>query len=536
MAYVKPGVEVTQTQVRVSPSLIAPDLGTVIIGKPFFVEEVGDFSYADVYSGVQVDVDYAGLPSGAEVHTASVYVDLIGGTGASSGTRLHLDPATDFTAGSASVQINASLGATYPAISGLESDAAIEVGYRALRTDLDPFLTMSTLTDIEDKIGSVNSVNPLGVGLHKAMLNTSGYTYALIVNEDTPLETSNEFTSADVPFDTLKTREIYAMVPLTTTAGVITACKTHATTYSAPEEKHERMVVAAPSIPWKDAGGGSTTADLADTAVTAGAIKEAAYGHQERRLVYAFPDTMFVTEQRHVSTLTDTYRDAVQGVAGIPFYLGENKTLTVNSVKYSYKKGDLITAAMLSNLAIDNTFLIVESPVPGYIGAAAIGGMISGFPPEAPFTNLAVTGVSRLKYSMDKFTESDLNTMAEGGNYLLVQSSETAPIYCRHQLTTDMTSVERRELSILKTLDFVAKFMRNGLSGYIGRYNISPQFLKLLTMTLQAQILYLVKNGHVNDIKILNIVQAEEAADTIEVSLDVLVKYPVNYIKIELQF
>lgn len=536
MAYVKPGVEVTQTQVNVSPSLISPDLGTVVVGKAFFVEEVGDYSYAESYSGVQVAVDYAGLPSGAEVHTASVYVDLIGGTGASAGTRVHLATGTDFTPGASSVTINASLGSSYPSVSGLESGAAIEIGYRALRTDLDPFLTMSTLTDIEDKVGSTISYNPLGVGLHKAMLNTAGYVYASPTQEDTPVETSNEFTSADVAFDTLKTKEIYAMVPLTTTSATISAFKTHATTYSQPEEKRERMVVAAPSIPWKDSGGSPATADTADTAVTAGAIKEAAYNQQERRLVYAFPDTMFVTETRHVSTLTDTYRDAVQGVSGIPFYLGENKTVTVNSVKYSYKKGDVLTAAMLSNLATDNTFLIVDSPVPGYIGAAAIGGMISGYPPETPFTNLAVTGISRLKYSMDKFTESDLNTMAEGGNYLLIQTSETAPIYCRHQLTTDMTSVERRELSILKTLDFVAKFLRNGLSGYIGRYNISPQFMKLLTMTIQAQILYLVKNGHVNDIKILSIAQAEEAADTIEVSLNVLVKYPVNYIKIDLQF
>lgn len=536
MAYVKPGVEVTQTQVSVSPSLISPDLGTVLIGKAFFVEEVGDYSYAEVYSGVQIDVDYAGLTSGAEVHTQSLYVDLIGGTGASAGTRVHLDSTTDFTAGATSVQINASLGATYPEVVGLDSGAAIEMGYRALRSDLDTFLTMSSLDDIEEKVGSTISYNPLGVGLHKAMLNTAGYVHASVVNEDTPVATSNEYTSADIDFGRLKVEEVYAMVPLTTTAGVISACKTHAITYSAPEEKKERMVVAAPTIPWVDAGGVPTTAALADTAVTAGEIKEAAYNQQERRLVYVFPDTMYVTESRHVSTLTDTYRDAVQGVSGISFYLGENKTVTVSSVKYSYRKGEVLTAAMLANIATESTFIIVESPVPGYYGAAAIGGMISGYPPETPFTNLAITGVSRLKYSMDKFSESDLNTMAEGGNYLLVQTSATAPIYCRHQLTTDMTSVERRELSILKTLDFIAKFLRNGLNGYIGRYNISPQFLKLLNMSLQAQILYLIKNGHVNDIKILDISVAEEAADTIEVSLNVLVKYPVNYIKIDLQF
>jgi hypothetical protein len=241
---------------------------------------------------------------------------------------------------------------------------------------------------------------------------------------------------------------------------------------------------------------------------------------------------VYVVENRHVSTLTSSYLNAVQGVINEKVYLGKAYSVTISGTNYVYQKGEELTDTVLTNLKTAETFLLVEVPVPGYIASAAIAGMIAGQPAEQPFTNVTVAGLSRIKYSTDTFTESDLNTMAEGGNYILVQKSPSSPIYCRHQLTTDMTSVERRELSILKSLDYVAKFIRSGLEGYIGKNNISANFIKLLNMTVQAQILFLVREEKIIDIKVVSIEQDEANPDTINVVLNVLVKYPVNYIKI----
>ena len=60
--------------------------------------------------------------------------------------------------------------------------------------------------------------------------------------------------------------------------------------------------------------------------------------------------------------------------------------------------------------------------------------------------------------------------------------------------------------------------------------------MKLLNMTLQAQAMYLAREGYVNDVKIVKVEQDETQKDSILVTLSVAVKYPVNYIKITLQF
>jgi hypothetical protein len=149
---------------------------------------------------------------------------------------------------------------------------------------------------------------------------------------------------------------------------------------------------------------------------------------------------------------------------------------------------------------------------------------------------MTVAGFSKVKGASDEFSDSQLNTIASGGTYILWQPTKFAPVSCRHQLSTDMTSVEARELNITKTLDFVAKFVRNSISGTIGRNNITPQFIKLLTMSLKGIGQSLVRDGRVNGFNVLSVTQDTVNKDTVLASISVLPKYPVNYIKIDLIF
>ncbi len=530
MAYVKPGVEIKQEQVTVSPTLIAPDLITTLIGKTFFVADIDDYSYSEIYEDTEVSVDYAGTPTGAAVHTDSVYVDLIVASGTEMGSVIHLDPASDFTPDATSVTISAGLSTTYSGM-GLGDGDTIKIGYRALRNDLDPIFEIESVEMAEEKLINLSSMNPMGLAMLRALDNAGSSVLCSPAYESTTLDpTTNNFTSADIQLNAISSRELYAMVPLTTDTTAIDALEAHAVDYSSAINKKERMVIAAPLIPWT----GNVGEDTSDTAE---AIKQRALLKQERRLVYVFPDVTYTSELRHVSTLTSSYLNNVQGVTDQPTYLAQDYTITVSGVDYKYRIGDTLTSTMLSNFASVQSYVRVYVAVPGYILAAGIGGQVGGgLSPDAPHTNVPVGGFSRLHYSTDTFSETNFNTMAEGGNYLMVQNSVFGPVYSRHQLTTDMTSVERRELSILKSLDFVAKFIRTGTSPYIGRYNITPQFMKLLNMVLQAQALYLVREGYVNDLKILKVEQDATQMDTILVVLSVAVKYPVNYIKITLQF
>ena len=150
--------------------------------------------------------------------------------------------------------------------------------------------------------------------------------------------------------------------------------------------------------------------------------------------------------------------------------------------------------------------------------------------------NMAMGGVDRTHGASDYWSETDLNTMAGGGTYIIDQAVPSAPISSRHQVSTNVTSIAYRELSVTKSLDFTAKFIRDGIRPYIGVNVITPAFLKLLNSVLVSQGLFLVREGTLNDFKVVSVAQDTINADTINVTVNVLVKYPVNYIKIKLVF
>jgi hypothetical protein len=99
-----------------------------------------------------------------------------------------------------------------------------------------------------------------------------------------------------------------------------------------------------------------------------------------------------------------------------------------------------------------------------------------------------------------------------------------------------MNSVEQRELSITKTVDYVAKFIRGSLVGFIGRSLITPGFLSLVGAIVNGLGLTLMKEGHLNGFKLGGVKQDEVQKDVVRVSIEIQPKYPVNYIKIDLIF
>ena len=138
-----------------------------------------------------------------------------------------------------------------------------------------------------------------------------------------------------------------------------------------------------------------------------------------------------------------------------------------------------------------------------------------------------VTGVSN-------FTRRQLNVMAGGGTFILMQEVQNGPVFCRHQLSTDTSSVETRELSITKVVDFTSKFLRAGVRRYIGRQNINKVFLDSVATTLTGMLQFLVENGILNGFFINNIIQDEASPDTVYVDVTLDVPFPCNYIKLTL--
>jgi hypothetical protein len=172
--------------------------------------------------------------------------------------------------------------------------------------------------------------------------------------------------------------------------------------------------------------------------------------------------------------------------------------------------------------------------IPGHFACAAIAGMIAQQHPAQPFTFLPMVGFVSPKGSNLKYSPIQMDTGAAGGLYWIIQETEGGAIVSRHQLSTDTTTIEKRELSITKALDYGAKMLRSVLLKYIGQYNISDGFLDTLSIVSQGALAFLVNNGIFKGATINNLIQ--DTLDPTKVLLDISVQpfYPCNTIRITL--
>lgn len=237
------------------------------------------------------------------------------------------------------------------------------------------------------------------------------------------------------------------------------------------------------------------------------------------------------------------------------FYSMTNLSSALISESFNIKvRGALVTSkleiaetyAALGSAYLDRRLVMVapdqcgasiaglEQLIPGFYLCAAIVGMIGQQPPQQGFTNFPITGFTRVVGSNDKFSERQMSTAAAGGTYWVIQEVAGGPLTCRHQLTTDLTSIETRELSITKVVDFVAKFMRAGLRNFIGRFNITQGFLDTISTVIQGQLTFLAEAGVIIGGDLNNIIQDKDAPDTVLVDVTLDVPYPCNYIRLTL--
>lgn len=530
MAYVKPGVQVTQKQQTVSPTLITPDLTAVVVGPAYRVVEIAEratnFTHdygvrltstttdINLFSGVTFDTSTLATIAN---DTDAVYVDIIGTSSSSIGEVLHIPPGhTSLSLTGNVLTVNKTLlsGITTPDIwvSGY-----VKVGWRTLDTSLvGQLVEIESTTDIEGLVGKRIPENPAAFGASIAMNNAGTSIYVATLSGVTEDDHSDAMTL-------LAGQEVYAIAPVVNlTTTIASNYATHATSRSTPTEKMERVVF------------GNITRTFADSPSTeATTIQASNLSLANKRYFSVHPPVGYYTSSRHVSTVHPTYLNAINGDLGLNAILEER----VDTSTTTYYKGQLINTAVWSGISSVKSYVLASIPVPGAFWCAAAAGQVAGNPPQQGHTNLPVAGgLSRVKYSNDYFTQSQLNTIAAGGTYIIHQTNPAAIPSCRHQLSTDMSSIELRELSITKVLDYVSKYIRNALVSYIGRYNLTESFIKLVGMTLDGIKQGLIKENVVTDLRVLEIKQDTSQRDTLLITLEVGVPYPVNYIKITLAF
>ncbi len=468
--------------------------------------------------------------------------------------------------------------------------SSLYIQYQALRLDVSPIapvagiLRLSDVATLTSVLSPLTDQNPLGLGLFLCMINAPGFQVKGLgidsVTAAAPFGTSDAWARAAAM---LEAEEVYAIAPLTQDDVIFSLWQTHVDVMSQAEQGGERIVFinkklltrAVPTVALSGSNANSTsTANqmVADgnpaPGLIAAGIPTPLSSIDEPAGVYM---TFIVNGQvvnYNVSGVSGavvnfrvTFSDPTTNVDG--FYATAPLTSSVLDAAYSLD----VRGASLNipgsnpprldyNLVAQNTALAnqtyadrrvysvfpdtvltviggITKALPGFYACAAIAGMVGAQPPQQPFTNFPMTGLTGVQ-GTEKFTKKQLNQIAGGGTYILIQDVAGAPVVSRMQLSTDLSSIERRELSITKVVDFTAKFLRLAVRKFIGKNVINNQLLDAIGTTIHAVLKFLEDSGILNGSNLNNIIQDPNNPDTILLDITLDVPFPCNYIKITL--
>ena len=467
----------------------------------------------------------------------------------------------------------------------IEATGSLIIAYNALRLDVSPaasepgLLNLDDTDDLEDALAPINTDNPLALMLYFMLVNAPGVTVSGIgvsaTSSSNPDGTSAAYSSA---LDFLAAEEVYALAPATQDEAIHQLFMAHVDAQSEPDAKGERIVFICPEMPGEGLpelavsgtdGDSTATTNEFDTKIASLAADVLAAGVDP-------VGTIPVTDGLYLDIATDTKKYNISSISGtkitirVSFAPGENddsfystdnlpSTLISETFSINVRGADLVDSngdpaytdiaeayqglgevyanrrvIMVAPQEVGATIDSVEQRIPGYYLCAAIAGMVGQQPPQQGFTNYPIVGFTRPFGSNDVFTETQMNIGAAGGTYWVTQEVAGGALTCRHQLTTDLTSIETRELSITKVVDFVAKFMRAGLRNFIGKFNITQPFLDTLSTVVQGQLSFLTESGVIVGGDLNNIVQDSDAPDTVLIDTTLDVPYPCNYVRLTL--
>jgi len=200
-----------------------------------------------------------------------------------------------------------------------------------------------------------------------------------------------------------------------------------------------------------------------------------------------------------------------------------------------------LVKASVTKPVMDESTLVVSSvtaveSIPSYFASCSISGQVSQWKASQPHTNTPVLGLSGLVGSTGYLSETALQVIAAGGTWILEQVNENAFVTTRHQLTTDISTVEKREYSITKQVDYGAFVMRLYLEPLIGPNVITTKLIKNQVRPAAQAALYALKRegiwgmgSKIDDIRI-------DTADPTKllIDVDVVALYPLVSIQVTL--
>lgn len=184
--------------------------------------------------------------------------------------------------------------------------------------------------------------------------------------------------------------------------------------------------------------------------------------------------------------------------------------------------------------------LAAADPQPGYYLSAVVGGMTAGLPSHQGFSRLGIAGIDSIDNSSDYFTERQLTQLSDGGWYVFAQNTPTSLPYSIHQLTTDPSTLQSGEYSIVKNFDFVSLYFLDILEPFLGVWNVNDDTIGFIRQALNTGIESLklrrvAKIGApINSASIASVAVSTASSDRVEIFMNVSLPVPLNVLGLHL--
>lgn len=442
--------------------------------------------------------------------------------------------------------------------------ATVYLSYRALRRDIaNDFLTITSQSNAEAKIGSVNINNPMSVAASLIASAVSDMSYRIL-----PIETddANGYRQA---LDILSTNEdIYVIVPLTNDKDVVSAYASHCTTLSEPEKSKWRIMYASQEMPST-----KVMVEINDGQLVKGSTDDECY-------IKDTANGMFVTNNARVTDFVDIYNasNSYQYSLQIIEVLNESvvtcsttkwmrtsegyseledkvTVATQEAVKYEVVRvldtqgvAEAISGIADSfknkrlRLVYPDTIMLninsVSEMVPSYYLCVTLGAMRAGYPPHQGFSTIGLSGISRVLRANNMFSDDQLADMAGNGVFWVVQDTPEELPYVLYQTTTDNTQLETAEDSCVAVVDYASRYLKINLKKVLGRYNVNTISVNYVKTVINSVLDDMTSTSYQYIGPILTgaeLLSVETEGDKIKPTVHIEIPYPVNGVDVTLQ-
>lgn len=545
------------------------------------------FTASANWAGADLVIDAGSFAAGNDTYSNSDYMTV---TSYSSSNTIFarfndIPYSSNFVPEAANVTVSSFNYVTYAGIAGqtyVTYDEALVVN------DANKVIEINGATDILDNFGTIEPENPLGFHALVGAAATDRRFYAVRVG-------SNDTVGFEVALDALKTDEdVYYVVPASNDENVLALCKTHVDFMSEPYQKGERVTIISKNIPAYDIfsdnnNTGEATGDSLQfyvSTTSSGTTTFKLLGSETADLSSTVPGQLFRIDSQVVQLADGTYIDDTKNrLVVLEYFAGGNlikvsgqvnklggttivsgpsgTTVSGTITSVSYTGGDLARIVKEKAEAIDDkrvinvfpdtvevsvtrktqsapNYAVVESTsveeVDGTVAAAALACDSSSLPPTQPQTNMALPGIYGAVGSNDILTSDNLDVIAGGGNWILLNTRGGGTVINRHQLTTAVSDVNTREFSVVRAVDYAAKIFREYLKPLVGKSVITDSFIKKVVRPSASAALYaLVEGGSLSaKSNIIAIYQNTDDPTRITIEVELVPLYPANYFTVKL--